>query len=98
MAPAPTISRVKGSHLQQAQHSDAHRLTRHVPKTISATYKIDVHPADSAGSRNGVCDQVLYVLGLHGRLVIQGREADLAQLRRASSTSPVFAPFVRWTA
>jgi hypothetical protein len=33
-----------GSHLQQGPHSDAHRLTRSIPKMILTTYKIDAHP------------------------------------------------------
>jgi len=37
-----------GNHLQHPAHSDAHRLTSPGPKTISITYKIDVHPSTSA--------------------------------------------------
>jgi hypothetical protein len=33
-----------GSHLQQAPHSDRHRLTSLNQKVILTTYKIDVHP------------------------------------------------------
>ena len=33
-----------GSNLQQAAHSDAHRLTGPIPKMILITYKDDAHP------------------------------------------------------
>ena len=33
-----------GSHLQQATHSDANRITSTHPKMILITYKIDAHP------------------------------------------------------
>ena len=34
-----------GSHLRHPAHSDTHRLTRHSPKMILTTYKIDAHPS-----------------------------------------------------
>jgi hypothetical protein len=33
-----------GSHLQQAPHSDTHRLTSPIPETTTATYKSVAHP------------------------------------------------------
>ena len=43
-----------GSNLQQAAHSDAHRLTGPIPKMILITYKDDAHPSP-ATPRPGPC-------------------------------------------
>ena len=66
--PLPRGQQHMGNHLQHPTHSDTHRLTRHTPKMIMTTYKIDAHPnrgwrAATGGARgNGGMARLGWVL------------------------------------
>ena len=52
--PLPRGQQHLGSHLQQPPHSDAHRLSRSIPKMILVTYKIDAHPGCTENRRRSL--------------------------------------------